>query len=67
MRMSGRALTDYAAAVHLADFKEQGDADLIEKLFNDLNRFGVATTRQIVRRKLAELHRKAVAQTGATD
>ena len=57
----------YAAAVHLADFCEPGDEDVVDKLFGDLTRCEVATTREELRRKLCEFHRQAIVQTRETD
>lgn len=57
----------YAAAVHQANFSERGHDDVVDKLFGDLNRCGVATTRDEVRRRLCEFHRQAFLQTRETD
>lgn len=67
MRLSKHTVSAYATAVHFADFNIPGDEDVVDKLFGDLNGCGVAINRDDVRRKLSDLHRQAIAQTGATD
>lgn len=67
MQIPNNMVQSYAAAAHHADFCEPGDEDVVNKLFDDLNRCGVAITREEVRRKLCELHRQAMMQTCETD
>lgn len=57
----------YAAAVHQANFSERGHDDVVDKLFGDLKRSGIAITRDEVRRRLCEFHRQAFLQTRETD
>lgn len=67
MQMPSHMVQSYATAAHCADFCEPGDDDIVDKLFGDLNRCGIAITREEVRHKLCELHRQAMMQTCETD
>lgn len=67
MQLRDDGVQGYAAAVHHADFCEPGDEDVVDKLFGDLTRCGVAITREEVRRKLYEFYRQAIMQTRETD
>lgn len=65
--LSGPALTAYAVEVHLADFDEPGDGDVIDKIVVDLSRAGVPASPSEVRARLSAFHREALIQTHATD
>lgn len=67
MQVPDDMVQNYAAAAHHADFCEPGDDDVVDKLFGDLNRCGIAVTREEVRHKLCELYRQAMMQTCETD
>lgn len=67
MQISSALAQSYAAAVHHADFSEPGDEDVVDKLFGDLSRCGIAITRDEVRRRLCEFHLQAIVQTRETD
>lgn len=67
MQIPSPMIDDYVAAVHHADFTEPGHDDVLNKLFGDLSRCGVAVSREDVRQKLCEFHRQAIAQTRETD
>lgn len=67
MQIPNHMTQTYVAAVHHADFCEPGDENVIDKLFGDLTRCGIAITREEVRRKLCEFHRQAIVQTRETD
>jgi hypothetical protein len=67
MQIPKHMVQSYAAAVHQADHREPGDEDVVDKLFGDINRCGIAITREEVRRKLCELYRQAIVQTRETD
>ncbi len=67
MQIPNHLVQSYATAVHHADFCELGDEDIIDKLFGDFNRCGIAITREEVRRKLYEFYRQAIMQTRETD
>lgn len=67
MQIPNHMAQGYAAAVHHADFCEPGDEDVVDKLFGDLTRCGIAIAREEVRRKLSEFHRQAFVQTRETD
>ncbi len=67
MQIPTHLVESYAAAAHRADYCEPGDDDVVEKLLGDLNRTGIAMTREQVRHKLCELHRQAMMQTRETD
>ncbi len=57
----------YAVQVHLADFRVQGDADVVEKLVRDLDERGHTTTPEAVRERLNAFHREALTQLSETD
>lgn len=67
MQIPNHMVQSYAAAAHHADFCKPGDEDVVDKLFDDLNRCGIAITREEVRQKLRELHRQAMMQTCETE
>jgi hypothetical protein len=64
---AGDALSDYAAAVHRADFELPGDQDVISKVAADLHRGGIAMRPTEIRAKLVAFHREALRQTLVTD
>jgi hypothetical protein len=57
----------YAVQVHLADFRVQGDADVVEKLVRDLGERGHPVTPEAVRERLRACHREALTQLSETD
>jgi hypothetical protein len=67
MGYAGDALTDYAAAVHRADFERPGDQDVISKVTADLHRAGIAMRPSEIRARLVAFHREALRQTLVTD
>lgn len=67
MQIPNHMVQSYAAATHHADFCEPGDEDVVDKLFGDLSRCGIAITREEVSNKLCELYRQAMMQTCETD
>lgn len=67
MQVPNHMVQSYVAAVHQADFCRPGDDDVIDKLLGDLNRCGIAVTRDDVRRQLCAFHRHAIMQTRETD
>lgn len=67
MGLSDAALSAYAAEVHLSDFVEGGDADLVNKITTDLHRSGLAIGACEVRARLSACHREALRQTHVTD
>jgi len=67
MQTRDHMIQSYVAAVHNVDFCEPGANDVIDKIFGDLTRCGIAITRDEVRRKLSEFHRQAMDQTRETD
>lgn len=67
MKTPDHLIQVYVAAVHDVDFREPGADDVIEKIFSDLTRCGIAISRDEVRRKLSEFHRQAMEQTRETD
>ena len=67
MQTPDHLIQPYAAAVHDVDFCAPGADDVIDKIFADLSRCGIAISRDEVRRKLSEFHRQAIEQTRETD
>lgn len=67
MQLHDDGVQSYAATVHRVDLSDHGRDDMIEKLFGDLNRCGIAITHDAIRRKLCEFHRQAIVQTRETD
>ena len=67
MQLLDNGVQRYAATLHQVGLNDHGQDDVVEKLFGDLNRCGVAITREEVRRKLCEFHCQAYMQTRETD
>ncbi len=67
MGLSDAETSAYAVQVHLADFRVQGDADVVDKLVRDLADQGHAFTPDAVRERLGGFHREALAQLSETD
>lgn len=65
MGITGDAAEDYAKEVVIADFKEPGDNDVIEKLKTDLDNAGVDKSEHQIKRTLSELMAKAIKQIEA--
>jgi hypothetical protein len=60
-------LSAYATEVHLADFEEEGEDDIVGKVAHDLSGCGLAYSKQQVRERLYAFHREAFRQTAMTD
>jgi hypothetical protein len=67
MGLSDAETSAYAVQVHLADFRVQGDADVVEKLVRDLGERGHQVTPNAVRERLHAFHREALTQLSETD
>lgn len=67
MQLQDGGVEDYAARVHQIGQSCDRQDGVIDKLFDDLNRCGVAVTREEIRSKLCEFHRQAIMQTRETD
>ena len=52
---SGAEADSYAKEVVTADFEEPGDADLLRKIFGDLEKQGVELSERRLRKKIDEL------------
>ncbi len=55
MGMSGASAEEYAKEVVVADFDEPGDADVLEKILNDLTDKGLEITDAEVRKQMDKL------------
>ena len=55
MGMSGASAEEYAKEVVVADFDEPGDADVLEKVLNDLTDKGLEITDAQVRKQMDKL------------
>ncbi|NVO15820.1 MAG: DUF1476 family protein [Rhodoplanes sp.] len=66
MHLRDDTLTIYAAEVHATGTVCGSDA-IVHKLWYDLNRAGVPTSRTTISEKIGDLHHDAVGQLGATD
>lgn len=55
MGMSGASAEEYAKEVVVADFDEPGDADVLEKVLNDLTEKGLEITEIEVRKLMDQL------------
>ena len=53
--MSGASAEEYAKEVVVADFDEPGDADVLEKVLNDLTDKGLEITDAQVRKQMDKL------------
>ena len=62
MGISGEAAESYAKEVIIADFKEPGDNDVIEKIKGDLDKAGVEKSDHQIKRTLSELMAEAIKQ-----
>ncbi len=58
--LSGAAAEDYAKEVLRADFKNPGDADIIQKVLGDLKAKDIAIDEVTLKKKLVELMARAV-------
>ncbi len=63
--LTGAAAEDYTAEVLRADFKESGDAGLVEKVLGDFRAKGVAMDGATLRKKLIDLMAQAVSHIEA--
>ena len=59
---SGAAAEAYAKEVVSSDFEEPGDADLLRKIFGDLEKQGVELSEHRLRKKMDELTAEAKQQ-----
>ena len=59
---SGAEVESYAKEVVAADFEEPGDADLLRKIFGDLEKQGVELSEHRLRKKMDELTDQAKQQ-----
>ncbi|EJW12021.1 hypothetical protein A33M_2559 [Rhodovulum sp. PH10] len=62
MRLADDALSIYAAEVHGCGSIAGSDREVVDKIWYDLNRAGVATPRETIAEKLEALHREAAVQ-----
>ncbi len=62
MGMSGASAEEYAKEVVVADFDKPGDADVFEKVFNDLTEKGLEVNDIQVRRQMDKLTEAARGQ-----
>lgn len=67
MGLSEVETSAYAVQVHLADFRVQGDADVVEKLVRDLGERGHMLSPEAVRERLGAFYREALTQLSETD
>lgn len=67
MQLPEETLSIYAAEVHACDALAQGDREVVQKLWYDLNRSGVPMTEQLIRTKLDELEGRAAGQLALID
>lgn len=59
---SGAEAEAYAKEVVAADFEEPGDADLLRKIFGDLEKQGIELSEHRLRKKMDELNDQAKQQ-----
>ncbi len=62
MGLTGEAAESYAKEVIVADFKEPGDNDVIEKIKADFDKAGVDKSDHQIERTLNEMMAKAIEQ-----
>lgn len=67
MGLSGPALTAYTVDLHMADYAEAGDRDVLDKMLEDFRAAGLEVSPDVLRRKLSEFHRQALRELGHTD
>ncbi|MEM6383852.1 MAG: DUF1476 domain-containing protein [Pseudomonadota bacterium] len=60
--LSGGEADDYAKSVVLADFEEPGDEDVYRKVKGDFDAKGVDVSEHQLRREMAELMDRAIAE-----
>jgi hypothetical protein len=65
--LSNADLSSYATEVHRADFKVDGDEDIVGKITRDLSVRGLPFSERQVRDKLRTYHREAFRQVAVTD
>ncbi|PLX35659.1 MAG: DUF1476 domain-containing protein [Hyphomicrobiales bacterium] len=65
MGITGEAAESYAKEVIMADFKEPGDNDVIEKIKGDLDEAGVEKSEHQIKRTLSEMMATAIKQIEA--
>src|SRR6185295_18226065 len=66
MGLAGAAADAYAKEVVIADFEEAGEDDVFRKIRKDFDAKGVAQSDHQIRRVMAELLDKAIAQIKAS-